>query len=369
MQELVAGQVRPRTGDLVLARVDRIGHHARLELTTGRRAHLHVGDEIIVAYAHRYAPDQFEAHVPLGLSPTHLVASGGIASEMHSRCGDVRRPTDISPMGLVADYRGVPLNVGAFGLLPCPVPEHTPVTVVVLGTSMNAGKTTTAHRLVRGLAVAGHSPGAAKVTGTGAGGDYWLMIDAGAHAVLDFTDVGLASTYRIEMAALERKAVELIHHLAQAGCGAIVVEVADGVFQQETARLMQSELFRSRIDGVIFAAADAVGAIGGLERLRALELPVVALAGKLTRSPLAVREAAAACDLPVLTLDELGDPATASALFGFSAPPHATPLELEEASCSQEESGPDAHGETEDAREPLSGSAQGVPGGLSGGVA
>ena len=170
------------------------------------------------------------------------------------------------------------------------------------------------------LALSGQRVGAAKVTGTGSGGDYWVMMDAGAHRTLDFTDVGLASTYRIDMAVVERKSVELIDHLADAGCQAIVVEVADGLFQHETSQLLQSELFRSRIDGVLFAARDALGAMGGFQRLRVLDLNVLAIAGTLTRSPLAIRETAAACSAPILTLEELNDPATALSLFGLESP-------------------------------------------------
>ncbi|HEY0663125.1 MAG TPA: DUF1611 domain-containing protein, partial [Thiobacillaceae bacterium] len=47
----------PRSGDLVLARVDKLGQHRHLELTTGRRARLFPGDEIVLAYGNRYAPD------------------------------------------------------------------------------------------------------------------------------------------------------------------------------------------------------------------------------------------------------------------------------------------------------------------------
>lgn len=44
----------PRPGDLVLARVDTIGQHPRIEWPDGRRAKLYVGDEIIVAYGGRH---------------------------------------------------------------------------------------------------------------------------------------------------------------------------------------------------------------------------------------------------------------------------------------------------------------------------
>lgn len=320
MLTLVSGQVRPRPGDLVLARVDRIGHHTKLELTNGRRSHMHIGDEIVVAYGHRYAPDQFESEVPVALQPTNLVAGGGIASQMLTRSQEVRRPTDITPIGLIGTMRGRVLNVADFALEPCMSAPAPIPTIAVVGTSMNSGKTTTVHWLVHALARAGHHPGATKITGTGSGGDYWVMLDAGAHAMLDFTDVGLATTYRVDIGRVERKAIELIDHLADAGCGCAVVEVADGVFQRETSRLMESEVFRERLDGVIFAASDAMGAIGGLNRLRQLGLPVIGISGRFTRSPLAMREAEECCDVPVFDLDQLADPVFASTLFGLEPP-------------------------------------------------
>jgi hypothetical protein len=82
---LLTGALRPRAGDLVLARVDELGQHKRLELGDGRRSFLFPGDEIVVCYGNRYAPDQFEAEVPDDLSPCQLVAAGGVAARELSR--------------------------------------------------------------------------------------------------------------------------------------------------------------------------------------------------------------------------------------------------------------------------------------------
>jgi hypothetical protein len=317
MRTLVGGTIRPRSGDVVLASIQRLGQHRRIERPDGRRAGLHLGDEIIVAYADRYATDQFESHVPNNLGPTNLVASGGIASAMITHSQDVRNATDILPLGLVGDDRGRPLNVADFALQPQPCDMPRPRTVAVLGTSMNSGKTTTIHYLVHGLSRAGVRPGATKVTGTGSGGDYWVMIDAGAHRMLDFTDVGLASTYRQSMPVIEQKFTELVNHLTLAGSGINLVEVADGIYQRETAPLIESELFHSTVDVVIFAAGDAMGAAAGVTRLRELRLNVAAVSGRITRSPLATREAEAATGLPVLSLAQLDDPDTACSVLGL----------------------------------------------------
>jgi hypothetical protein len=335
MQTLVGGTVRPRSGDLVLASVSRLGQHQWIARPDGRRAALHLHDEIIVAYADRYATDQFESHVPDNLGPTQLVASGGIAARMITRSRDVRAATDILPLGLIGDDRGRPLNVADFALEPEPPADQRPRTICVLGTSMNSGKTTTVHALVHGLDRAGARPGAAKATGTGAGGDYWVMLDAGAHRMLDFTDVGLASTYRRAMPVIERTFSELVNHLTVSGCGVNLIEVADGIYQRETAALIESPVFRDMVDAIVFASADAMGAAAGVAHLRSLDLPIVAVAGRITRSPLATREAEAVTGLPVLTLPQLGDPTAICGLLGLDpsllnapldAPPPAWPI-------------------------------------------
>jgi hypothetical protein len=319
MHTVVAGRLRPRSGDIVLARVDRVRHQRRIELPNGRKATLLSGDHIVVAYADRYATDQFESHVPPDLGPTHLVATGGVASRMLSRNSKVKDATEITPLGLVGDARGIPINLSDYALDPVPPRAERPTTIAVVGTSMNSGKTTTIQNLVRGLSLAGRRPGTTKATGTGSGGDYWVMVDSGAHRMLDFTDVGLASTFRIPLRILERKLVELVDHLAAAESGIILVEIADGLFQQETARLIQSNVFNDLIDGVVFAAGDAMSATTGVALLHNIGLPVIGVSGVVSASPLAAREAEAASGVPVLTKDELADPEFAQIIAGMGA--------------------------------------------------
>lgn len=76
------------------------------------------------------------------------------------------------------------------------------------------------------------------------------------------------------------------------------------------------------VDGVVFAAGDALGAIGGVEWLRQRGLPVIALSGLLTASPLAMREATAHSEVPVMTLTELLDPHSATRLCFGHSPQH-----------------------------------------------
>jgi len=304
---LLSGDVNPHPGDLVLAKVVQIGQHKRIELEHGRKAPLFIGDEIIVCYGDRYAPDQFEAEVPNDLSECHLVAAGGIASRSLSQHGKIKTPTLIQPLGLLADVNRQRINLSGWAL-----PSSTsiqinprPFTLVVAGTSMNAGKTTTAAHLIKGLVRSGMKVGAAKVTGTGAGGDRWLMKDAGACEVLDFTDAGFSSTFRLPVEKIEGIVHCLTSHLQNKGVDAIVLEIADGLFQQETAQLLTQPTFQSNIDAIIFAAGDSMGASCGVDWLQRKGLPVIALSGCVSASALSSREAESATGLPVMGLEQL----------------------------------------------------------------
>jgi poly(3-hydroxybutyrate) depolymerase len=308
---------RPLAGDLVLARVDAIGHHDGLQLPSGRRRQLFVGDEIVLAYGNRYACSQFEALVPDTMGPCHLVAAGGIAARAvswHDRI--VKGPTQITPIALLAHEDGRRINVRDFAVDPVALAtDCMPTVIAVLGTAMDSGKTQTAAFLVRGLAAGGLRVAYAKVTGTGAGGDTWLLKDAGAKPVLDFTDAGLASTYMASPEEIDGVLMTLIAHIARQGVDAIVIEIADGIFQRETAALLRSALFARFVGGAVLAARDSMGASAGAESLRAVSMPVLAVSGLLSASPLQCAEAKAATGLPVYTREGLATAGTAMGII------------------------------------------------------
>ncbi|MDO7837159.1 DUF1611 domain-containing protein [Sphingobium sp. HBC34] len=297
----------PTAGDLVLARVVAIGQHPRLESPAGRREALYPGDEIVVVYGNRYAPDQFDAVVPETLDPCDLVAGGGIAAIMKAKHHKMKNPTRIEPIGLLAGEGDMILNVSSYSKIAATQINPLCKVIVIVGTSMNAGKTTTAATLIHGLNRAGLKVGAAKVTGTGSGGDIWSMVDAGARVALDFTDAGHGTTAGVPIPQLIEDSLNLIAAVSQ-GNDVAVIEVADGLFQTETSALLQEPRFAGAIDKVILAAGDAMGAAFGYQWLAAKGLPISLIAGCVGSSPLGLREAACATGLPVATLSELGDP-------------------------------------------------------------
>ena len=80
---------------------------------------------------------------------------------------------------------------------------------------------------------------------------------------------------------------------------------ADGIFFEETARLAKSSGFKALVNQVILTASDSAGALAGEHWLKTIGLTPSIIAGKMTSSPLAVREARYILNTPVLTLADI----------------------------------------------------------------
>lgn len=302
------------SGDLVLGRVEQIGSHKKLQLAEGRPSELYVGDLVVLACGDRYASDQFEGIAELDPKGADMLAGGGVIGRMRYRHARMAPPTQVVPLGLLADADGRAVNLRDYALQQAAPPTDMTV-VCVVGSAMNSGKTTTVASLAHGLSRAGHRVAAIKATGTGAFGDFNAYVDAGARYVADFTDVGMVSTYRQPLARIEAGLFTLLAHAAADSCETAIVELADGVFQNETADLLSSPQLRDGFTGVVFAAPDALAAAGGSAALRSIGIEPAILTGMVSCSPLGSLEAATATGLPVVTREALRDPAQASALL------------------------------------------------------
>ncbi|MEF9874583.1 MULTISPECIES: DUF1611 domain-containing protein [Micrococcaceae] len=312
----------PRAGDVVIAAVTELGKHTRLQSPVSRRQLIFVGQEIMVAYGHRYAPDQFLAHVPDNLGPCQLVAGGGVASEVIEQHASIDMATQLQPAGLLMRHGKVvnlvdfaPLGIENASPRAAQVAAPRPPVIAVLGTSMNSGKSTTLGCLVNGLVNSGMEVAAGKATGTGAGNDPNLFTDAGAFSVCDFTDFGFPTTYRLDYETVRDLLVAMIREQSATGADAVVIEIADGLFQGETSRLLRDPIFAEHVDRVLFSAQDALGAQAGERILREAGLDVAAVSGVLTASPLAAMEAQAQLSTPVIGTFDLCQAEVAAALL------------------------------------------------------
>ncbi len=131
------------------------------------------------------------------------------------------------------------------------------------------------------------------------------MRDAGASLVFDFVDGGHASTYLCSIKDLTTLFETLLTHAAAQGIQHVLVEIADGLLQRETAALLGHRQFIGAVDAWLLAASDPLGVAGALGVMRRAGIEPVAVSGLLTCSPLAMREAEAATGLRCITAEAL----------------------------------------------------------------
>ncbi|MEO0748841.1 MAG: DUF1611 domain-containing protein [Pseudomonadota bacterium] len=300
-------------GDMILGRVISIGNHTRIQLHSGRPATLYPSDLVALPCGARYAPDQFEGLAEIDPKSCDMLAGGGCLGRMRARNELIKPPTQVQPLGRITGPNGQVLNTRDFAL-PERLTNRSLPAICVVGTSMNSGKTTAAVALSHGLTRAGLRVGALKATGTGSFGDFNKLVDSGAAYVADFSDAGMATTYLEPMERVIGGIDMLLTESAARGCDVAVVELADGIFQKETAALLADKTVQSRFGGFIFACGDAVAASGGAQRLAEFGIRPISLTGMLSCSPMASAEAEDATGVPVLRKRQLEDPAEANAV-------------------------------------------------------
>jgi len=301
---LLASSHSPQPGDVALARMEKIGRNANLELPNGRHCSLHEGDLLAVVFGNRYATLQFEGYARADGEHCDLLSMGGLCGLVESKHAKAADPTKLRLLGFIGDAAGRPLRLRQFALASTSAMAQ-PGVIVVCGTSMDAGKTHTVVSLIMGLRRHGYRVASVKLTGTATGKDTWNMLDAGACVALDFVDGGFPSTYLCSLEELLNLHNLLISHAASQGPTFVVIEIADGLLQNETAALLQSSRFTETVDGWIFAAGDALAAGGGVRVLRSWGIKPLAISGVVSMSSLGIKEAQIAAGLPCLTAREL----------------------------------------------------------------
>lgn len=291
----VSSDDRPKPGDVMYGRIATLGHHRELENKNGRIHRLTDSTAALFVYGNRYATDAFEALVPdEPMDYVDLVARSGVIGRVQVRNSRVLAPTTVRILGRVVDKAGKPVSTLDHSLIePATTEKKSPRSklILVVGTSMNSGKSTAAAAMCWALTTMGHKVRASKVTGTASLKEILHMNDAGASVYNDFTYLGYPSTYMLEEEEVLGIFTDLDLKFANNPRNFWVVEVADGILQRETAMLLSSAEVKERIHRLVFCASDAFGAIGGLHILEDLyDLYPDAISGLVASSPLGIRE-------------------------------------------------------------------------------
>lgn len=264
-------------GTVVAARVlNAKTSYNTLEDVHGRMVALHPGDVIAGALGHRDALYGHAGRVPDSVKvgdELRLLNLGGVIGQTDGLSPSMEEPFRLEILGSVLEFPyfgrrvGVPAQV-ARAALPIRVPdaEELPPLVALVGTSMDAGKTTAAAALVRSLTRRGITVAAGKMTGVSLRRDVLMMQDCGARPVSIFTDFGVVTTNASNAVPA---AHGLIAHLAEARPDLIVLEMGDGLLgTYGVDALLSDSVIAAAIRSIVLCAQDPVGAWGAQELLR-----------------------------------------------------------------------------------------------------
>jgi hypothetical protein len=285
----------PAVGDVVYGKVTRLGQHSTLENQSGRLHILNDGSRAVFVFGNRYAPDHYEGFVPDSpVSEVDMLARSGVVGQVTKKNALLKDPTRIRILGYVCDDQGEVVNTRNHPMIASTrersVGKRARM-VLIVGTSMNSGKSMTAAACCWALATMGYQVRASKLTGTASLKDILHMNDCGASIYNDFTQLGYPSTYMLSTEELLSIFNTIDLKYGNNPKNFWVVELADGILQRETALLLSMEKVKSRIHRLIFCAGDALGCIGGIEILKErYGLVPDAVSGVFSSAPLARRE-------------------------------------------------------------------------------
>lgn len=133
-------------------------------------------------------------------------------------------------------------------------------TVMMIGTSMSSGKTTTARVIIHELHKAGLKVVGAKFAGAGQYHDILLMQDAGAETSFDFVNVGLPSSvcdpelYRLRLQ-------KLLTMISDAKPDIVVAEAGASPFEPYNGSIVLEEI-KNQIACTVMCAADPYAVVG-----------------------------------------------------------------------------------------------------------
>jgi hypothetical protein len=288
----------PDPGDLAVVQIEEVGAHYRIVTADNIRLRIFPGDRFVGVFGNRYATDAFEAEVN-GLENLSVLTGGGMIGTVKSKHKDTGKPTKVSFAGYVNDRRGRRVNLKSQLFIPAIPREPVNNLIAVVGTSMNSGKTTTSTKLIKGLCEKGLRVAACKLTGSVSNRDQDEMRSARPSLVTDFSDYGFPSTYLCSKEELVALFHTMLADVERIHPDVVVMEIADGVLQRETAMLLDEPSVCDSIKGLVLTAKDGLSALYAIERLKQTRNTVIAASGAMTSSPLSVREFQAQCDVPV----------------------------------------------------------------------
>lgn len=229
---------------------DRMGHMVKVE----------TGDWVVGALGDRAATLE-------GVGGWHDIRDNGLMHSLTSAAlmGYYTSISTLLPDPMLLKYRGHLLRNGRkvcmsdFAIRADSHEFSTP-TLLLVGTSMSAGKTTTGRRVCKELDRAGLNAIGAKLTGAGRYRDILSYLKTGATEIYDFVDVGLPSTV-VPEADFRRAIRPLLNHINDRHPDLLVAEAGASPLEPYNGRALMDEL-GDNVVCTILCASDPYAVVG-----------------------------------------------------------------------------------------------------------
>ena len=230
-----------------------------VEVCSGEMVPVQAGDQVIGALGHREATlEGVGSYKAVRHGEMHALTSAGLLGVFTSYSILLPKPLSLSYRGhIVRD--GHKVTMRQFAIKDKDRRFSVP-TILIIGTSMSAGKTVTGRRLCEVLSQAGLNVVGCKLTGAGRYRDIASFKRAGANRVFDFVDVGLPSTvvpeeeFRLAIRPLLSR-IEALHP------DFLVAETGASPLEPYNVEAAMQEL-GDNIVGIILAASDPYAVVG-----------------------------------------------------------------------------------------------------------
>lgn len=249
------------TGDYVICKIIKKGSDTfKLELPNGRMRGVMGGESLVGALGERHATLEATGSWKAVEDDDmlHVLTAGGLLGKLTSKSVYIHELMTIQYLGHAV--RGnQKLRMEDF-VKPVKTSEFKTPIALFVGTSMSAGKTTSARIVTNLFKIAGLKVVGAKLTGAGRYKDILAIKDVGADAVFDFVDAGLPSS--ICPKNVYKKKVEYMKNLiSSVNADVAVIEIGASPLEPYNGSLA-IEAIRDQIKCVILSASDPYAVLG-----------------------------------------------------------------------------------------------------------
>jgi hypothetical protein len=254
-------KIKWKTGDYVVGKITNPGNEMmKIELINGRMRGFMKEDLVIGALGERYATleatGSWKEVEEDGIM--HLLTGGGLLGKCTSKSAFL-------PNLIELEYAGHVVRAGEICKMDDFVKEakyskfNIPV-ILLVGTSMSAGKTTVARIIVNHLKRAGLNIVAGKLTGASRYRDILSLKDVGANHIFDFVDAGMPSSI-FPREKFRKKLIQLLSRINEVKADVAVIELGASPLEPYNGDVAFEEL-KASIKCIVLCASDPYAVFG-----------------------------------------------------------------------------------------------------------